>query len=169
MISILKKEVLLLEDYGVLLEALIQEETDFQFAEFTNITAYHIGNSIIEKALRENKSIVVNIQREGELLFYTKMNGTTLNHDDWVTRKNNTVLHFKHSSYYTHVYLKSINSNVEAYSLDPKDSAAEGGAIPLIIKDRGIVGTITVSGLAGEEDHKMITDVLIEFFNRDQD
>ena len=154
-----------MENYGVLLNALLQEEIDYQFAEFTNNTAYHIGTRIIEKALNENKLIVVNIQKEGELLFYTKMNGPTLNHDDWVMRKNNTVHYFKHSSYYTHYYLKSINSNVEAHSLDPKNYAAEGGAFPLIIKDVGVVGTITVSGLSGEEDHRMITDVLIEFMD----
>lgn len=152
-----------MEQYSALLKTLLQEENDFQFSEFTNHTAYQVGSRIIEKALRENKSIVVNIQRDGELLFYTKMNGNTMNNDNWVTRKNNAVLHFKHSSYYMHVYLKSINSNVEAHSLDPKDCAAEGGAFPLIIKNVGIVGTITVSGLSGDEDHKMITDVLNEF------
>lgn len=86
-----------------------------------------------------------------------------MNNDSWVNRKNNAVLHFKHSSYYMHVYLKSINSNVEAHNLDPKECAAEGGAFPLIIKDQGVVGTITVSGLSGDQDHKMITDVLSEF------
>jgi len=151
-----------LEPYSILLKTLLQEENDLQFSEFTNSTAYEVGSRIIEKALRENKSIVVNIQKDGELLFYTKMNGATVNNDQWVTRKNNMVLHFKHSSYYMHVYLKSINSNVEAYSLDPKDCAAEGGAFPLIIKNVGVVGTITVSGLPGEEDHKMITSVLSE-------
>ncbi|MRH44443.1 heme-degrading domain-containing protein [Aquibacillus halophilus] len=154
-----------MENYNAILDDLLKEETDFQFSEFTNITAYQIGSRIIEKALKENKSIVVNIQRDGEPLFYTKMNGTTTNNDEWVTRKNNVLSHFKHSSYYMHVYLKSINSNVESHSLDPKDYAAEGGAFPLIIKDTGIIGTITVSGLTGEEDHRMITSVLSEYLN----
>ena len=154
-----------MEKYNDLLDTLLQEETNFQFLEFTNITAYQIGSKIIEKALRENKSIVVNIQKDGELLFYTRMNGTTVNNDEWITRKNNTVHHFKHSSYYMHVYLKSINSNLEAHSLDQKDYVAEGGAFPLIIKNTGVVGTITVSGLPGDEDHKMVTSVLNEMIN----
>lgn len=152
-----------MEQYSALLKSLLQEENDFQFAEFTNDTAYQVGSRIVEKALRENKSLVVNIQRDGELLFYTKMNGATVENDDWVTRKNNAVLHFKHSSYYMHVYLKSIDSNVEAYSLDPQACAAEGGAFPLILKGIGVAGTITVSGLPGEEDHAMITSVLDGF------
>jgi uncharacterized protein (UPF0303 family) len=158
-------EVSLLEQYTALLESLLQQENDLQFSEFTNNTAFQVGSKIVEKALRENKSIVVNIQRDGELLFYTKMNNTNRGNDEWVTRKNNTALHFKHSSYYMHVYLKSISSNVEAHSLDPKDYAAEGGAFPLIIKNDGVVGTITVSGLPGEEDHAMITSVLYDYLS----
>ncbi|WP_379131179.1 heme-degrading domain-containing protein [Paenibacillus sp. sgz500958] len=152
-----------MEQESALLAKLLQEEEDYKFPEFTNITAYEVGTRIIDKALREDKSIVVNIQRGGELLFYTKMNGTNMENDDWVSRKNNTVFHFNHSSYYMHVLLGSTGSSVEAHGLDPVKYAAEGGAFPLIVKDAGIVGTITVSGLPGEEDHKMISDTLREF------
>lgn len=59
-----------MESYSALLETLLQQENDFQFSEFSNHTAYQVGSRIVEKALRENKCIVVNIQRDGELLFY---------------------------------------------------------------------------------------------------
>jgi uncharacterized protein (UPF0303 family) len=154
--------VLHLEQYDALLHALLQEESDLQFSVFTNDTAYKVGNRIIEKAMRENKSIVVDIRRNGELLFYSRMDGKSSHNDEWVSWKNNVVHHFGHSSYYMHIFLKSTGSTVEASGLNPNDYKAEGGAFPLLLKDEGIVGTITVSGLPGEEDHGMVASVLRE-------
>jgi uncharacterized protein (UPF0303 family) len=154
--------VLHLEQYDALLQALLQEESDLQFSVFTNDTAYKVGNRIIEKAMRENKSIVVDIRRNGELLFYSRMDGKSSHNDEWVSWKNNVVHHFGHSSYYMHVFLKSTDSTVEASGLNPNVYKAEGGAFPLLLKDEGIVGTITVSGLPGEEDHGMVASVLRE-------
>jgi uncharacterized protein (UPF0303 family) len=152
-----------MEQYDALLQTLLQQEAELQFSVFTNETAYMVGNRIIEKAMRENKAIIVDIRRNGELLFYSRMNGTSSHNDEWVSWKNNVVRHFGHSSYYMHVFLKSTGSTVEASGLNPDDYKAEGGAFPLIMKDEGIVGTISVSGLPGEEDHNMITSVLREF------
>jgi uncharacterized protein (UPF0303 family) len=152
-----------MDQYDALLQTLLQQEADLQFPVFTNETAYKVGNRIIEKAMEENKSIIVDIRRNGELLFYSRLNGTSSNNDNWVSWKNNTVQHFGHSSYYMHVFLKSTSSTVEASGLNPDDYKAEGGAFPLIVQGEGIVGTISVSGLPGEEDHGMITSVLRDF------
>jgi uncharacterized protein (UPF0303 family) len=152
-----------MDSFDALLQSLLQEEADLQFSDFTNETAYRVGNKIIEKATRENKAIVVDIRRNGELLFYSRMEGTSSNNDKWVSWKNNVVQHFGHSSYYMHVFLKSTGSTVETSGLNPNDYKAEGGAFPLLVEDEGIVGTITVSGLPGEEDHNMFTSVLREF------
>jgi uncharacterized protein (UPF0303 family) len=162
----MEKEVLPLDQYDALLQTLLQEEADLPFSVFTNETAYKVGNRIIEKAMRENKSIVVDIRRNGELIFYSRMDGRSSHNDEWVSWKNNVVHHFGHSSYYMHVFLKSTGSTVEASGLNPNDYKAQGGAFPLLLEDEGIVGTITVSGLPGEEDHNMVVSVLRELLLR---
>ncbi|TXK74626.1 heme-degrading domain-containing protein [Paenibacillus sp. N3.4] len=154
-----------MDQTDALLQTLLQEEADLQFPLFTNETAYRVGNGIIEKAMRDNKFIVVDIRRNGELLFYSRMEGTSSHNDEWVSWKNNVVRHFGHSSYYMHVFLKSTGSDVEASGLNPIDYKAEGGAFPLILKDEGVVGTITVSGLPGDQDHNMVTSVLRELLD----
>jgi len=142
------------------LETLRKQEEELQFPAFTNMTAYAVGTRIVERALRERKSVAVRIERNGETLFYARMDGTTNGNDRWISRKNNTVRRFGHSSYYMHVYYKSIGSKLEDDGLDPDAYAAEGGAFPLIVQGEGIVGTIAVSGLPGEEDHGMIVDAV---------
>ncbi|MCZ8516050.1 heme-degrading domain-containing protein [Paenibacillus filicis] len=155
-----------MEQYNALLQTLLQEEADLRFSVFTNETAYKVGSRIIEKAIREHKSIVVDIRRNGELLFYSRMDGRSSHNDEWVSWKNNVVHHFGHSSYYMHVFLNSTGSTVEDSGLDPNDYKAEGGAFPLHLENEGIVGTITVSGLPGEEDHNMVASVLKEILLR---
>ena len=52
--------------------------------------------------------------------------------------------------------------------------AAHGGAFPVIVRDVGVVGTVTVSGLPQEEDHRLVVAVLRAFLvlarqDRDRD
>jgi uncharacterized protein (UPF0303 family) len=44
--------------------------------------------------------------------------------------------------------------------LDPADYAWGGGGYPVRVKNTGLVGSICVSGLKGEEDHQIIVDAL---------
>jgi uncharacterized protein (UPF0303 family) len=153
-----------LEDYKELLEQLLQQESELQFVEFTNKTAVLVGSAILNRAMQENKFIVVDIKKNGQQLFHGKLDGTTINNDQWIQRKNNVANHFGHSSYYMHVLFKSKQTNIRDDSyLDPMDYAAEGGAFPIFIKNVGPIGTISVSGLPGEEDHGLIVSVLRDF------
>jgi uncharacterized protein (UPF0303 family) len=160
----LKKEVFILEDYTSLLEQLLQQENDLQFTEFTNQTAIQVGNAILERATKENKWIAVDIRRNGQLLFHAKMDGKGLNNERWIERKRNAVNHFGHSSYYMHILYKSSNTTMKenAY-IDPMEYAADGGSFPILIKNVGAIGTISVSGLPGADDHGIIVAVLTDF------
>jgi uncharacterized protein (UPF0303 family) len=161
-----RKEVYILEDYTELLEQLLQQEKDLQFGEFTNKTAFQLGNAIIERAMQEEKLVVVDIRRNGQLLFHAKLEGTGPNNDQWIKRKINVANHFGHSSYYMNILYKSWKTTIQenAY-LDPMEYAAEGGSFPIFIKNVGPIGTISVSGLPGEEDHGLIVSALKDLLN----
>jgi uncharacterized protein (UPF0303 family) len=152
------------EDYTQLLEQILQDENDLQFVEFTNKTAIQLGNAILERAMNEEKLIVVDIRRNGHVLFHAKLEGTGPNNDRWIQRKINVANHFGHSSYYMHILYKSWNTTIQenAY-VDPMEYAAEGGSFPIIVKNVGPIGTISVSGLPGEEDHGIIVTTLKGF------
>lgn len=156
-----------MEDYDQLLSELKRQEDELQFGEFTNDTALALGLRFVEAARKDNKAVTIDISRNGQQLFHYAFTGTSADNDAWVKRKNNVVNRFGHSSYYMGTHHRARGTTFEEKSLlDPAEYAAHGGAFPIIIKNVGVVGTVTVSGLPQVEDHEMVVRVLREFLNQ---
>ena len=147
-----------------LLEELLREEQEIQLSDFSNTTAIAVGRRILELATKEKLPITIDVCRNGQQLFHAALPGTSRDNDKWIKRKNRVVNHFGHSSYYMGTRYKSQGSTIEVKSLLPEaEYAPHGGAFPVIIRNVGVVGTVTVSGLAQEEDHGLVVRVLREF------
>jgi uncharacterized protein (UPF0303 family) len=152
------------ENMNQVLAELLQEEEELQFAQFTNEMAFHIGCRVVEKARLKQQSITVDITRNGQQLFHCALTGRSIDSDEWVRKKARVVHRFGHSSYYIWAYLKSIQRDIrQRYGLDPSEYAASGGAIPILVKNVGMVGCIAISGLSQEEDHELAASSLREF------
>lgn len=153
-----------MNEYKELMETLLQQEQQLQFDSFTNETAFELGLKLVEAARQKERGVAIDICRNGQQLFHCALSGTAADNDEWIKRKNRVVNRFNHSSFYMGNYYKSQNSTIAEKSLlDPTKYAPHGGAFPLIIKNVGVIGTITVSGLPQEEDHQLVVSVLQEF------
>lgn len=149
------------------LAGLLSEEERIQFSEFSNATAWEIGSALVARAQSENLPITIDICRNGQQLFHCALPGTAADNDEWIKRKNRVVNRFGHSSFYMGSLYKSQGTTIaETSLLDPREYAAHGGAFPIIIKHVGVVGTVTVSGLPQEDDHKLVVSVLEQFAQR---
>ena len=151
-------------EYEDTLKELRQQEEEIQFASFTHDTALAVGMALLQEARKRGKAVAIDITRGGQQLFHFAMAGTTVDNGEWIKRKNNVVNRFGHSSYYVGISLKNAGQTMEEkYLVSSSDYAAHGGAFPLIIRNVGIVGTITVSGLPQQEDHELVVSTLKEF------
>jgi uncharacterized protein (UPF0303 family) len=55
----------------------------------------------------------------------------------------------------------------EAYLLSESDYAPHGGCFPIIVRNTGVVGTITASGLSQEDDHKLVVQAIRDFLTQE--
>lgn len=146
------------------LRELLEEEESIQFDGFTNEAALAIGLRLVEVARNEGLAVTVDITRGEQQLFHYALPGTSADNDAWIRRKNRVVRHFGHSSFYMGVSYRNSGTTIgEKHLLDPRRYAPHGGAFPVIVKGVGVVGTVTVSGLPQEEDHRLVVRVLREF------
>ena len=146
------------------LQLFLQQEFELQFTEFSNDTALALGLKLVEAARARSSSVTVDVCRNGQQLFHCALPGTSADNDDWIRRKNNVVNRYGHSSLYVGTQFRAKGSTFEESSrLDPGQYAAHGGAFPITIRNVGVVGTVTVSGLPQAEDHELVVEVLREF------
>ncbi len=154
--------------FDELLNELKQQEEEIQFARFSNDAALEVGMALVQEAQKHNAHVTVDITRNGQQLFHFAMQGTTLDNDEWIRRKNRVVTRFGHSSYYVGIALQRAGQTMEEkYLVSSHDYAAHGGAFPLIIRGVGVVGTVTVSGLPQQEDHQLVVSTLRQFVARE--
>jgi len=147
-----------------ILVKLLKQEEELQFESFTSEDAWKLGSLFVDKGRAGSLPITVDITRHGHQLFHYSFEGTSPDNDQWVIRKRRLVNRFGHSSYYWNQFLNNQGTSIEDRMLvSEQEYAPHGGCFPLIMKNAGPVGTITVSGLAQEEDHNLVVSVLSEF------
>nr|WP_315400814.1 heme-degrading domain-containing protein [uncultured Duganella sp.] len=150
-----------MENYAEMLETLTQQEQQLQFTTFGGDTALALGLKVIELTRARHKSVTVNITVNGQVLFHHAMQGASADQADWIRRKNNVVTRFGRCSFYIGIDHKHRGVAFEEIAyLDPVDYAAHGGAFPITIKNVGMIGTVTVSGLRQAEDHAIAVEAL---------
>lgn len=145
-------------------EELLAEEAELQFGRFDNDTAWELGQALVAAARDRGLAVTVDVTRGEQQLFHAALPGTAADNDAWIERKNRVVRRFGHSSFYVGTLLRLEGASIgEKFLLDEGSYAAHGGAFPVIVRDVGVVGTVTVSGLPQEEDHRLVVGVLREF------
>ncbi|MEI6387655.1 MAG: heme-degrading domain-containing protein [Spirochaetota bacterium] len=144
-----------------LVERLKAEEAELQFAHFGFGEALEIGQDLVAIGLGEALPITIDISLVGQTLFHAGLPGSSPDNDQWVIRKSNVVRRFHKSSllFATQLRLKS-RSLEEAHGLSASEYAPSGGSVPVRVRDVGVVGTITVSGLKDTEDHRLVVEAI---------
>jgi uncharacterized protein (UPF0303 family) len=140
-----------------ILNQLLQEEKELQFKKFNEEIAWQIGCQLVELARSKELVVAIDITRGPHQLFHVSLPGTSADNDEWIKRKVRLVYRFEHSSFYIGQLLKSKGKTIEqAYLISESEYGPHGGCFPVIVRGTGMIGTITVSGLPQEEDHKLV-------------
>jgi|L827metagenome_2_1110789.scaffolds.fasta_scaffold45133_2 uncharacterized protein (UPF0303 family) len=146
---------------------LLRQEKSLIFPHFDNDDAWMLGNLLVDKARAQGAKVAISIERAGQVLFQYQFEGTTPDNDRWVAGKRRVVNLFHHSSLFVKERLTAKNAKNmdEGFFLDSKQYMAAGGSVPLAVKGAGVVGSVTVSGLTGEEDHQLAVDGMTAYLS----
>ena len=149
-----------------LLDLLLEQERTLVFSTFSLEMAHEIGEHLYQTALTRNMPVAIDITRNGQQLYHAALPGSSADNDAWILRKSKVVMRFGHSSYYWGMHIEMSKMTLEGnYFLDPREYTAHGGSFPISIKDSGVIGTITVSGLPSEDDHALVVEILKRYLN----
>ena len=146
---------------------LAEHETRFVLDSFDHQAAWRLGTLMVERGLRENAPIIIDIRRPSMVLFRSALAGTTAENEAWLERKARTALRFETST-------ALLAARFAAQGVDPRTAewfdterfAAAGGSFPLRVRGVGVVAAVTVSGLTSDEDHDFIIGSLTRYVDR---
>jgi len=150
------------------LERIALQERELRLPRLDAQVAWELGSGLRAMALERKLSLVIDVRRFGQQLFYAALEGTTPDNGEWVRRKSNVVARFHRSSYGVGLTQKSKGTNIhDRYGLLVADYASDGGSFPLAVEGAGIVGSVTVSGLPQREDHNLVVEALCAMLEKD--
>jgi uncharacterized protein (UPF0303 family) len=151
------------------LAIIAEQERQLVFDKFDEDSAWSLGLLLRGWASANASPVVIDIQAFGRPVFFAAMAGSSPDNVDWVRRKRNVVMRFHRSSYAVGLELKLKGNSLEdPYGLAETDYVGHGGAFPLRIRDCGVVGCVTVSGLPQREDHRAVVRALCSLLGSDQ-
>ena len=154
------------DDQQALIASLEAQEEQLVFTRFSNEDAWRLGSAMVSVAIERALPVTIDIRRHGQQLFHVALPGTTAENDSWIERKVNVVNRFAAASYLVGRRLAARGSALdEALGVEPRLFAAHGGAFPIRIRDVGVIGTVTVSGLPQADDHAFVTEMIGAFLS----
>ncbi len=149
--------------------ALLKRQEDMlQFERFTEADAWKLGSAMRALAAERGLPLVIDIRIGTRPLFYCALPGTTPENPDWVRRKVNSVYRFDSCSYRVGLeYRLKGNAFDASRGIDPMNFASAGGSFPIRIRDVGVVGAVTVSGVPQRQDHAFVAEAICHHLGQD--
>ncbi len=79
------------------LEKIARQERELRLPRLDAQVAWELGSKIRAMAVERGLTLVVDVRRFGQPLFYAALDGTTPDNPEWVRRKSNVVARFHRS------------------------------------------------------------------------
>lgn len=151
------------------MEVLEMQEEILQFSHSTNADAWTLGTMLVSEAQRRGARPLISIRlNNGFTVFQYGFDGTNLCNENWVSRKQKTVMVTEKSSLHLAMALRQTGETLEDMLLDPKEYVASGGGFPIRIEEVGVIGSILVSGMDPVSDHDLIIKAVSKYLHVDE-
>ena len=124
----------------------LTEEEKYYLFEFNAQTATQMGNFLVRYCFEQQINLCFRIYAFGKIIYHFSSDYCTPDHDRWLQRKINTVLHFHQSTKNIGLKLNQDASLfLHKYGLNPANYTVVSGGVPLFVQSVGLIGAIAVS------------------------
>ena len=142
---------------------LLALEDELTLTVFSNKEAVELGECVIKIAREKNLPIATRVYIGDWIAFHASLPGSDAENDRWMARKVRTVAAKGHSSMCLRILAEEAGIVEKDWyvqnNLTESDHAIHGGAFPLRVN--GVhVGTVVVSGIPQEDDHRLAIESL---------
>jgi uncharacterized protein (UPF0303 family) len=143
------------------IEELESHETQLVFTSFDHADAWQLGMLMVERAVRQQAPVIIDIRRPRLVLFRAALAGTNEENEAWLERKSRTVFRYESSTALLSARFEAQGVDVwTAPWFDAQTFTAAGGSFPVRVRGVGVVAAVTVSGLTSDEDHAFAVECL---------
>jgi uncharacterized protein (UPF0303 family) len=137
------------------------------FDSFTHDDAWELGLLLHTLAVERGLGIAIDVTKGDQQVFHAALPGTTPDNDDWIARKIRTVRRFGEASFLVGRRFAAADTDFnEKTGLPFTEFVAHGGCVPIIVRNVGPVGTVTVSGLPQADDHALAIEAIEMLLSR---
>lgn len=151
-------------DYNKIKEISLKQEEMLRFDHFSNKIAWELGSFLVQHVYEKGIDLAISIQKpNGNIIFQHYTEGTTMNNQNWIRRKFNTVVLTEHCSIRMWASINAAGETAVDQGLNPLDYAFCGGGFPIRLKTGEFVGVLLVSNLPHEQDHQFVIEGLQEW------
>ena len=146
---------------AALIGRVLAEIEALQFASFSKDDALDLGLLLVELGRQRSLPIAVDITKGEQVLFHAALDGATPDNERWINAKKRTAMRYEVPSLLVGLRARAAGGRIEDNAWwDQSEFAAHGGAFPVRVRDVGIVGVVTVSGLPQADDHALVTEAV---------
>lgn len=140
------------------IDALEALENELVFESFDLNDAWRLGSAAADIILTAGYSLSVQVVLAGRVVFKAAFNGVSQDTEPWLTGKAAASHLFESSTML--VRLRKDADPAVVAGIDEDLYRTHGGAVPIRVRNRGIVGTIAVSGEPDTIDHAVAIDAI---------
>ncbi len=121
-----------------------------------------IGRKIHDWAVENDKRLYIMIRVNGFVVYASGTGDISPNNKAWAERKSRLAeLHWKSSLRVT-LETERDPRSLEELGLNYSDYGLSGGSFPILLESGLCIGSITASGLKGEEDHQLVVNAICQ-------
>lgn len=137
-----------------------KQEEKFVFSHFYHKDALVLGSYLSKVAVQNNDPVAIQIEINGNVVYQYTNDGAAANNYVWIERKRNVVKRFQMSSGALAAKLYERKTSFQELYGEDEDYAVTPGAFPIRVKNVGVIGSVGISGLDSDSDHRLITEGL---------